>query len=298
LVEGKLIEYALERKVERVVRDHLLWRIAPPFATIAAVLGFVGWNLNDRVAKSVDAISANLTQVESLQRSVATQHESVSRAISSVDGQRTALEEKIQKLNDRAVSSFAASSEQILLLARTTGNQAANAAATASAAGDRVASEQKRLQELERALSNANKDAAELQRRLQHQAKQINSSIIEAFSILERNWSEVLELETRTGQKLRARFLVKTITSHSSGSPLVEILVDVNGKQRLVSFNATPSGNWRAWQPLDADSKDYDYKIDFIYYSGAKDVEDFASIQVRATKSFVDALQSSSAVQR
>ena len=292
LVEGKVVEYALERKISEVTTTYLSTRLWPSLAVIVAVLAYVGWDLKGLAAKAADDARASLDRATALQLAASQQSTKVSEALTSVAAARGDLERKLQDLSNLANDRFLRNTDHIVRLASSTGAQAANAAAQASAAGERVAAERQKIDALQAQLEKAKADASEIAEKLRFQARIINSSVIESVSLVERAQSAPLIFPNRSGPPLRVSFIAQKITSSPSGSPEVVVAVDVDGTRSSVSFFATPDGRWRDWRSLGPPTSNYEYRIEFVYYDA--NAVDFVTIQIRAKPASVDALQSSS----
>lgn len=291
LLEGKVVEYALERKSEDVLKSYLAWRIFPSLTAVAVVLAYLGWDMKDGVTKLSANLDAKLKEVSAQQKDVQDRRDRLDAAMRAAETQYERLEQRLNTMTGRADRQMSDASDRIFRYATSSADKLARAeeaAKTASKVTDDAASSARLLSAN---IKEATDKARSLEAKLQLQARLINTAILEVISVNDRTTSGVIELPQLDQSPSRLSFTAKEITKRKTGPAYVELLVHLDGVDSAVRIEATSDGQWRKWRRLALPSSNYEYRVDHVYYD--EKANDFVSIHVRATKEFAESLMKS-----
>lgn len=296
LLEGKVVELALERKAREVFMHFLTTRVLPSMAVVALVLGYLGWDIKGSIAKVTGEMEAQATalaaakqELDNKQRENLVRREQLEALSKATEQRQIDTSERLNKLTESTERQMLAVSDKFLNYAVSSTEKLTRADAAVKAADVAASAAKSRVELLGERTELQVRKAEELERKLQFQARLVNLSVLEVVSLNDRTASNTIDLPhlDRTPSKLA--FTAAAVTKSKEGLPYVDLVVHLDGVDLPpVRIEATPNGNWRRWRRLEPTASNYEYRVEHIYYD--EKANDFVSVQVRATKEFAESL--------
>ncbi|WP_133155200.1 hypothetical protein [Kinneretia aquatilis] len=299
LLEGKVVEFALERKAKEVFQQFLITRFLPSFAAVALMLGYLGWDVKGSIAKTADDLKLQTTALANTQQNLHQKHLEIQDRSKQLDDisaraekMRSETEVRLESLTVKTESQMLAASDKLLNYAVKSTDRLARADGAIKAADVAASAAESRVESLRQKTVEQTNRANDLEAKLQLQATLVNLSVLEVVSLNDRTASNIIELPHLGRPPSKLAFTATTVTKSKGGSPYVDLLVHLDGVDLpLVRIEATPNGLWRRWRRLDPSASNYEYRVEHIYYD--ENANDFVSVQVRATKDFAESLMKS-----
>ncbi len=296
LLEGKVVEFALERKAKEVFKQFLITRFLPSMAAVALVLGYLGWDIKGSIAKATDDLKSQATALAVVQRELDQKQREIQARREQLDALSTDTEKRQKDTSERLNNLTASTERQMLAVSDKFLNYAissteklAHADGAVKAAHAAASAAESRVESLRQTTEEQAQKARELERKLQLQATLVNLSVLEVVSLNDRTASNIIDLPHLDRGPSKLAFTATAVTKSKGGLPYVDLVVHLDGVDLPpVRIEATLNGHWRRWRRLEPSASNYEYRVEHIYYD--EKANDFVSVQVRATKEFAESL--------
>lgn len=293
LVEGTVIEFAVERKAQEVIDRYLRTRVYPFALTAAAVLGVFGLGIDKQLSSAKEAIDTQLKIVEEQRRAIdaklAGLHEAVTTARQNI--KLMELESKMMSVQLKGEAD--AQQKSVERVSKDTENwkhearkQIQDEIDAVSALRQRTGIAESKFPELERsilALQKATASGTAAATRLRSiadlQGRVIGAAVIEYLTMRSDTRSAVIDLPKEKGS-----YKLQFETTNIKDS--FELTYRIDGvPQRLTVSNADKSN----WYPLVNTEGKYEFRVDHVFHSSGSRVPDFVTLRVRSSGSLVSA---------
>lgn len=305
IIEGTLIDYAVDRKVDQVVGRYLKTRLLPFVLVAVTIAGYLGFELKEQISNlqqaegtvkhlqtDVDGLSESLKEQGKKQNDellklaqnlggVTKSSDLAQRQFDSLNALTQAQFETARRQEERLSTAAA----QLTALGYNTGElQESNERAQASsrALNDQIQASlrasQQALDQIGERLSLAQADYQGLKRLDEMQGRLLAANVVEMVTLKSHDTSPAMELPNPKGGSYEVRFRTPDIESS------FDLAYEVEGNPYGVRIDR--KGEWR--KLLGTDGL-YEFIVDNIYSTSK--APDFVSIRVRGTPALVQARQ-------
>lgn len=305
IIEGTLIDYAVDRKVDQVVGRYLKTRLLPFLLVAVAIAGYLGFELKEQIS----SLQKAKEEVEHLQETVRGLSGSLQKQVEKQDRDLFALAQNlggVKQSSDLAQRQFdtlntlmraqyettrrqeerlSTAAAQLASLGYNTGElQESNEQAQASlrAANQQIQmsmqASQEALHQLQQRLALAQMDYQDLKKLDAMQGRLLAANVVEMVTLKSNDTSPEMELPSPKGGSYEVRFRTPDIESS------FDLAYEVDGNPYRVRIDR--KGEWR--KLLGTDGL-YEFIVDNIYSTSK--APDFVSIRVRGTPGLVQARQ-------